>query len=194
LIQVDIGVASAPKRGERISGDLHVFHALGGGVLLAAIDGLGHGEEAANAAQAAAEQLAAHHEPLPHLFDRCHRVLAGTRGVVMSAAIIAESGAMNWLGVGNVEGILRRADPEARPAQDRIPLRGGVVGFRMPALRANHLLLRPNDLLVFATDGIAPGFEIPLYGSPQRMADLILKMFGKGEDDALVLVARVHVT
>ena len=45
-----------------------------GGALVAAIDGLGHGGEAADAAAAAAEVLSAHPDDDPaHLIEACHR-------------------------------------------------------------------------------------------------------------------------
>jgi len=52
--------------------------------------------------------------------------------------------------------------------------------------------LCPGDLLVFATDGIAPGFETDLHlaQSPGRIADTILNRHFKGTDDALVFVGR----
>jgi hypothetical protein len=50
----------------------------------------------------------------------------------------------------------------------------------------------PGDMLVLSTDGIRPGY-FDLLGteaSPQELAGRILEEYGKGTDDALVLVAR----
>jgi len=46
--------------------------------------------------------------------------------------------------------------------------------------------------LVFATDGIGSGFlsDVSAREEPQRLADQILDRYGKGTDDALVLVAK----
>ena len=58
-----------------------------GGALVAAIDGLGHGGDAADAAAAAAAVLSAHPDDDPvHLIDACHEALARTRGAVMTLA------------------------------------------------------------------------------------------------------------
>jgi hypothetical protein len=48
------------------------------------------------------------------------------------------------------------------------------------------------DTLVFATDGIGTGFlaDVSARDDPQGIADQILARYGKGTDDALVLVAR----
>jgi hypothetical protein len=51
----------------------------------------------------------------------------------------------------------------------------------------------PGDLLVLATDGIRAGFAqgLALGDPPQQIADGILARHLKGNDDALVLVARI---
>src|SRR6185503_9291337 len=117
------------------SGDLAVVHPFEHGVLVAVVDGVGHGPEAANAAQLAAEQLAAHpEESVIALLRRTHARLKGTRGVVMSiASFNTRDDTMTWIGVGNVEGILLRAEPAGGSPRESILLRGGVVGYDLPA-------------------------------------------------------------
>src|SRR2546421_11870666 len=86
---IDGGVATGALRGQAESGDLHLVKPVGSGVLVAVVDGLGHGAEAASAAQAAVAALERHatESPVP-LIERCHRALQGTRGVVMSVAVL----------------------------------------------------------------------------------------------------------
>lgn len=74
--------------------------------------------------------------------------------------------------------------------------RGGIIGYRLPPLRASTLPLLPDDLLILATDGIRPGFEgiVDLAASPRQIADLILERRGQSTDDALVLVGRWRAT
>ena len=50
---IEWAVAGAPIDGETESGDLHAVVQFEGGVLVGAVDGLGHGAEAAVAARAA---------------------------------------------------------------------------------------------------------------------------------------------
>lgn len=191
---IDWGVASLALPGERTSGDLHVVHAIDGGVLVAVMDGLGHGEEAAAAARRAAETLRRHGtESVIGLVRRCHQALVGTRGVVMSlASFRATDDTVSWIGIGNVEGILLRADQRIVPPYENIVLRGGVVGYDLPPLRAAVLSIASGDTLVFATDGIRAGFltGLKLTDSPQPLADQILAEHAKRTDDGLVLVAR----
>src|SRR5262249_38502151 len=95
-----------------------------------------------------------------------------------------------WLGVGNVEGGL--LPPGAKTCRADVLLSGGVVGSRLPSLRASVVPVAPGDTLVLATDGIRSGFTegLVLEDSPQHIADGILARHATLKDDALVLVAR----
>lgn len=175
------------------SGDLHVVVPLPNGALLAVIDGLGHGPEARVAACEAAAVLGkdADRPPL-ELIQRCHAALRKTRGAVMSVARIhTEDSSLEWCGVGNVEAILLRPNRALRGTES-VVARGGVVGYRLPTLKAARIALYPRDLLFMATDGIDGGFssDLSLDDTPQSLADGILASYAKASDDALVLVAR----
>src|SRR5438552_14842308 len=73
---IEWGVASLALPGEAESGDRHLVKPVGTGVLVAVVDGLGHGAEAASAAKAAVAALERHasESPVP-LLERCHRAL-----------------------------------------------------------------------------------------------------------------------
>ncbi|OLD81508.1 MAG: hypothetical protein AUI33_00940 [Ignavibacteria bacterium 13_1_40CM_2_61_4] len=193
---IEWGVATLALPGQAESGDLHLVKPVGSGVLVAVVDGLGHGAEAATAAQAAVAALERHATESPvALVERCHRALKGTRGAVMSVAVFARpERSMTWLGVGNVEGLLLYGDGATRPGSPRASLvtRGGIVGSELPRLHPAVLRIAPGDMLIFATDGIREGFAEGLSheAAPQQLADQILARHGKGTDDALVLVAR----
>lgn len=189
---LDCGVAARPLPGQRVSGDAHVLAPFPGGVLVAVIDGLGHGEHAATAALAAATTVTAHAgEPIEAIVGHCHAGLRGTRGVAMTLASFAEpGGTMRWVGVGNVEGVLVRAHPDA--GRETVMLRGGVIGYQVPRSRPAELPVSPRDVLIMATDGIRHGFAQsvdPLQPATDT-ARRILAGFARQSDDALVLVAR----
>lgn len=192
---VEFGVAKFALAGQDESGDQYLVSCKQRGILIAAIDGLGHGEEAASAANAAISILkASSDEPIISLVEQCHEKLRTTRGVVMSLATIDTThGLMTWLGVGNVEGVLTRADTKKGCAMETLLLRGGVVGSQLPPLQATILQVRRGDTVYFGTDGIRRDFPQSLTAleNPQRAADRILKEFRNGNDDALVLVARL---
>lgn len=180
---------------EAESGDLHVVVPFLGGALVALVDGLGHGPEAAAAAAATVPLLEAHAgEPVLALLQRCHEGLRKTRGAVMSlASFDARDSSMTWAGVGNVAAALLRADRMlVNDASEAMVSRGGVVGYRLPPLQARTLQVAPGDILVMATDGIRWGFTsgLAMAHAPQEIAESILAAFGTGTDDAHVVVAR----
>jgi hypothetical protein len=99
---------------------------------------------------------------------------------------------MTWLGVGNVEGNLFRADPGGGRQRERLLLRGGVVGKVLPLLQSTVLPVKREDVLIFATDGVRNDFTFDrsLNGPLQRLANDFIAWHQKRTDDALVLAAR----
>lgn len=192
----EVGLAARTLMGEKESGDQHVIKEFPGGVLIGVVDGLGHGDEAAHAARIAVAVLEQHaSESVQSLVRRCHDALKGTRGVVMSLASVQRSGdSLSWLGVGNVEAVVVRADAAVLPQLAWLLLQGGVVGYALPSPRPATLTITEADMLVFATDGIHIGFTQVLRESrqmgTQELAERVLAQHGTGTDDALVLVAR----
>lgn len=188
-------VAQAPMKGNARSGDAYLMKTLPSGALVAVIDGLGHGEEAAEAAQIA---LAAVEEQssadVLAILKRCHERLQGTpRGVVMTLASFDIGGRkLVCAGVGNVEAIFWHADPQNVLRPKMVTLRRGVIGSRMPDLHESAMSLCPGDVLILFTDGIKMGTDITLRldNPPQQIADSILAKYASGTDDALVLVIR----
>jgi negative regulator of sigma-B (phosphoserine phosphatase) len=185
-------VATAVMPGEIESGDRHVVCPLPDGVLVAVIDGLGHGVEAATAARVAAHVLEEHAcDPVTALVERCHYSLRSTRGVTLSLATIStRAHALTWAGVGNIEAVLRRAQPGL--PDEQLLLSNGVVGSHVPPLRTSVVALSRDDLLVFTTDGVAPNIAqtLPLRGALQAIANEALARGNKGIDDALVMLVR----
>ena len=177
------------------SGDQAVVKPFPGGVLAAVLDGLGHGQDAAYAAKLAIVELERHATESPvALLRRCHAALRGTRGVVMSlASLDTRAHTLSWLGVGNVEAVLVRAQPARGPAREHVMLRGGVVGHDLPPLQVFTIPVAPGDCLTFATDGVRTDFITAVVAGgppPARQATDLLSRYAKETDDALVLVAR----
>ncbi|HYK11332.1 MAG TPA: SpoIIE family protein phosphatase [Gemmatimonadales bacterium] len=188
------GVAARPLPGEHESGDHFLVKTIDGGAAIAVVDGLGHGADAAAAARRAVATVeAAARDPIPILFRRCHDALVGTRGVVMSVAVIdSKHSQITWAGVGNVDAWLLRPHAAGGKVRTSLVPRGGVLGRGVPPLAPVTLALDPGDLLMFATDGIREGFveSVSLQDAPQRSASRIMATHGKGTDDALILVVK----
>ena len=191
---IESGFFTMPLPGQDVSGDSHMIKSFKNGILIAVVDGLGHGYEAAAAAKIAIETLdTSADEQIIAMVRRCHEALKGTRGVVMSIAFLdLFYKKITWLGVGNIEGMLLRQDTNSVISHERLLLRGGVLGYQLPSLKEAVIPVIPGDTLIFVTDGIRSSFEtcINLSEKPQQIADNIMAHFAKRTDDALVLVVR----
>src|SRR2546422_7784366 len=101
---VEWGVASQTLAGEVESGDKHVVRIFPHGALLAAMDGLGHGEEAAAAANMAVKFLqTSQNKSATFVLKRSHQRVRSTPGVVINlAAFNAHDETMTCSGAGDV--------------------------------------------------------------------------------------------
>lgn len=121
------GMAQATLAGQVTSGDRCLVRPHGDSVLVAVVDGLGHGAEAAVAADTAIDTIETYHsEPVTVILKRCHDVMQRTRGAAVSLASFTGADSLTWLGVGNVEGVMLRAGKTALPSREHIRLFPGV--------------------------------------------------------------------
>jgi serine phosphatase RsbU (regulator of sigma subunit) len=193
---LDVGIAEFTLPGESCSGDRYHLHQTADHALIGVIDGLGHGAEAAAAAEAACEQLAAaDSQSVGQLLARCHEHLRGTRGAAMTLMNLdMKARRLEWVGVGNIMALLLHPQPSGKFSRTELYMRGGVVGVSIPATVASGVNMAPGDLVVAATDGVDIGFveDIGRAEPPQQLAERLLERYRNGHDDALVVVARIH--
>jgi serine phosphatase RsbU (regulator of sigma subunit) len=85
---IEWNVAEEALPGQMQSGDRYVVKDLPSGVLVAVVDGIGHGEDAALPAELAVRALSsANVSSLISLLRCCQQQLQGTRGAVLSMAL-----------------------------------------------------------------------------------------------------------
>jgi negative regulator of sigma-B (phosphoserine phosphatase) len=91
-----------------------------------------------------------------------------------------------------VEGRLMSGVPSLTRTKGSLAVASGLPGHELPKVRTATLDIRPGDILVLATDGIAPAFadSLDVSGSPQAITERILQNHSKTTDDALVVAAR----
>lgn len=194
---IEWSVAEEMLPGQKQSGDRYVVKSLPEGALLAVVDGIGHGEDAAHCAEMAVGAFNGPEVLSPiSLLRRCQQRLQGTRGAVLSMAWFnSADDTMTWLGVGNVAGVLLRREVYGVARQESLLLRAGTVGAQLPYVSASVLPVSYGDTLIFATDGIKSGFAdaLNINASTQEIARHIIENHWRTFDDGLVLVARyVH--
>ncbi len=192
---LEVAVAQRTAPGQTVSGDRHIVLPHRRGVTLAVIDGIGHGPEAAKAAELAAEtlRLFPDNNPLTQL-SCCHLALTKSRGAVMTIAeFCPRDQTVTLSGIGNVGATLYRAAPgQGTPRREDVLLRGGVLGDQLPAPHASVVPVAAGDILIMASDGVRlDSFrDLAARSHLQHLADHLLEKNFKGTDDALVLVAR----
>jgi hypothetical protein len=185
-----------PLPGQTVCGDRSIaVDVNGAAALIGVLDGLGHGELAAEAADCGVRILDdARGESLGTLVQRCHLGLSTTRGVAMTLAHIDfQTDTLSLVGIGNVAADLVAKHPTGVEVRSSVRLAGGIVGYRIPEVVASHdFPMRPGDLLVITSDGIDEDHldGIDFAAPALTIAEQILRSHAKDNDDALVLAAR----
>lgn len=185
------GAVCRPKSGQTISGDTYLVQPFGTNELLVAvIDGLGGGEQAAHAAHGAAKVFRENPDRDPlDLVRQAHQALQGTRGCVAALLTVnLERRSLMYVGVGNI-GTYVIGNPAIKPIS-----KNGIIGYRLPQLLKLSYTYNSGDTFVLYSDGISSKFALdgsvqPL-SPPQYFAETILQRHGKSNDDATVLVLR----
>ncbi len=185
------GAVCRPKQGQSVSGDTYVIREYATGQLMVAvIDGLGGGEEAARAAKAAEQVIDTHPDwSLQELMQHCHTALHSTRGAVAGLMRLEAQGAkVTYVGVGNI-GVHVYSRQPIKPIS-----KNGILGFRMPSLLELRYVYDPGDVFVLYSDGVSNRFSqdtgVDIKQSPQQVSEYILARYGKMIDDATVVTIK----
>lgn len=159
---------------------------------MAVADGLGHGLEAAQAADLAMRCVGAlSNASMEHIFSECDAHLRSTRGVAMAIAVVhLESGLATLASVGNIRMVLSAASKDYRFGAAR-----GIVGGGYARLSTEHISLVPGDVLAIFSDGLSEFTDLrtALAASPD-ISDLhtanLLRLWANRKDDAALLLYR----
>ena len=153
-------------------------------------DGLGHGPEAAVAAQRAAVAFESEAFVAPEQFYQLlHRSLNGSRGAALARAVIGASGDVQYSGIGNIAGSLVGSERSRGLASQNgtlgVQIRSHVSAF-------SHVMPTPGVLLMHS-DGITSRWSFDAYPGlflrhPAVIAGVLSRDFVRGRDDATVLV------
>ncbi|HYY41745.1 MAG TPA: ATP-binding protein [Pyrinomonadaceae bacterium] len=187
-----IGAWSRTHPDETHNGDAYFVRRRGRRMICAVIDGLGHGRGAYEAARVARDVLNDWQgEPLDELMQAAHGALRATRGAVLGAAVVDSAAeAFYYAGVGNIEVRVFGAPQPARPISTN-----GTLGARFERARVWSYPWAEGTTIVLATDGVSAKWDIQDYPgllqhSPQLLAGVLMRDYGRDTDDATVLVAR----
>ena len=193
----DIAGLSLAAPGESVSGDAWALRRDGTQWSLALADGLGHGPDAATAADRLMALLG---EAAPGLLaspaaflDSAHEPLRSTRGCAAAMVALDEGGAsLRFGGAGNVIGRLISG------VADRSLLsQHGTLGLQVRRLQDVVYDWPPHAVLVLHSDGIVSRWSLAdtpglLQADPAVIAGWIARDHLRGRDDATVVVVRRH--
>ncbi len=180
-----------PRFDEKVNGDAVVVRDEGSVALLSIVDGLGHGDKAADAARKAVEELSevALSMGVLSIVMRLHEKLHGSRGAAALVCLLRASNSRHGVeiegcSVGNVE---------MRCQSSKIPfmLSPGVLGARVRAPRVFSAKMAKHDRVVLFSDGISPRFSLADFCvlSPSEVCHAIFERHRRQHDDSTVLVA-----
>jgi serine phosphatase RsbU (regulator of sigma subunit) len=161
---------------------------------MALVDGLGHGEPAAQAAEAALDCIAQQrHLPLAELLIELDRALRGTRGAAVGLARLSGR-SLRYAGIGNTRALRWRGDQWSRLSSQH-----GIVGdgLRGP-IQVAELDMQPGDWWLMFSDGLQEMIRLPLalpewQRDPELLCRHLLQHFRQGLDDAGVLALHLEL-
>ncbi|HWP43350.1 MAG TPA: ATP-binding protein [Blastocatellia bacterium] len=179
--------------GESCNGDAYIIRSIGHRYLLAVIDGLGHGEGAMEAAQAAVASIEEHAEGgIESIVRHAHEALRSTRGAVLGlASIDSRTGEVEYTGVGNTD--FRALS--GLGSQRFISL-NGTVGSRLDRIKVFKEKLPKVATIVMSTDGISDRWDPNNYPGllglhPQLLCAVVMRDFSRPKDDATIICGRL---
>ena len=190
---LDIRAVMVPKSGEVHSGDAWQALPSPHGYAIMAVDGLGHGEAAHEAATEAVNTFKAHISDNPaSLLKTIHQEIKKTRGAVGAIALIdTQGGSVVFCGIGNIAGKVLSGD-----MSKSLISYNGILGHNIPATINNHpFSWSDTSMLVLHSDGLTSRWDVSKYPhlkrhDPSTIAATLYKDHTRKTDDVLVIIGK----
>lgn len=200
--KVEVGYVIVPKPNETVCGDGFAMIEQGPNMYMLALDGLGHGTYANEAAQQAAASFTQRPtvDPANSLRD-IHSNIKRTRGAVgLRADISTHTQRITYCGIGNIAGKVFSLDGSSvnSPYKNIISY-NGILGHNIPnTLNNQQLEWGRNKLLILHSDGLKSRWDLAKYPNLQRhhpttIASVIYKDNSRQTDDTLVVVCKSKI-
>ncbi len=196
LEQIDYFYSNRPCLGERVSGDIAIVEQQEQLLLVAIVDGLGHGKNANLVARTAKDYLQnTWDNDVCNTMLRLHEQLKGGLGAAVGLGVLnLETKQLSYTGVGNtVFKIFRRQDQ--KNCTKRLYSTDGIVGSHIRHPVEQNLQLTKSDIILFYTDGIKEHFSLEEYplilvDDAMKIAKNLIRLFGKKYDDATCIALK----
>ena len=190
---MQFGTVIKALEGEKVCGDAYFIKAFENKVLIAVIDGLGHGPDAAVAANTAVECIKNNYKKgLTEIIESCHKEMKGTRGAVIGIALIdLKNSILRYTGVGNIEAMVK-SQTVFKPISIN-----GILGYNnLHTVKEEEFPFNPGDLILLHSDGISKQFDLNIYPPeflgqhPQIIVERVMAEFDSKRDDLCIVAAR----
>ncbi|HKP64289.1 MAG TPA: ATP-binding protein [Polyangiales bacterium] len=186
-----LGAVCIAISGEEVVGDGYAVLVQPGLVRIVLMDGLGHGQGAADATLAGLQTFHANPKLGPGpLIERMHEALRPTRGAAVAVVEIEPAAQrLRFAGVGNCSGSIH--DPaKARP--QGLASHNGTVGAQKPRWNELGHSWPQDGLLIMHTDGLVSRWNLEDYPGlsrrhPSVIAGVLYRDFNRQRDDVTVL-------
>ena len=186
------GVVCVPLANDRACGDGWAITQMTGRTLVVLVDGLGHGREAAKAADEALQVVRDIAEPSPvRIIEAAHGVLRATRGAALAVADVRYAeGHVHFAGIGNIS-----ASVVTSTGSQSMASHNGTVGHVLRKMQEFSYPWAPGACLVMHSDGIMTRWHPDQYPGllshhPALFAGVLFRDFNRGRDDVTVLAVR----
>lgn len=188
-----VGAVCVPKAGETACGDAWALVGERGMQTLLVVDGLGHGVDAAAAANVAVDFVlrAGHGPEATELMARLHQAMRATRGAAAAAIVLDRARQSGEIcGIGNIAATVRHAGTTRK-----LVSHNGIVGHQSRKLQAFPFAFEPGSLLIVHSDGLDTRWRLEDYpglenAHPALIAGVLYRDHQRGRDDATVVVVR----
>jgi hypothetical protein len=188
-----IGAVCVPMHGEWECGDAWAAWSAGGLTSVFVVDGLGHGHEAAVAAEVAVQTFRRHAErTAPDVIGLVHAALKPTRGAAVALAELDErAGKLRYCAIGNISALIGHASGE----EHHLISLPGIAGHVARRVQTFTYDWRRGDLLVMHSDGVGTHWSLAGYAGlrahrPDVIAGVLYRDHRRGTDDATAVVTR----
>jgi anti-sigma regulatory factor (Ser/Thr protein kinase) len=189
LLQVN--TIMLPKPGQEECGDGWKIIKIRHKYKLIALDGLGHGPEAARAVQEAIKEFIANHKLTPsETIKAMHKKIRGTRGAVgMIFHLDYIGNSITFTGLGNIS-----ARIIGYQQIKNFISHNGIIGYSIPnTLKNNEVKWIQNECLIIHSDGLKSRWDLThlpniLNYDGSIVAASLYKDFSRDNDDLLVIV------
>lgn len=186
------GVVCTPIAGEHVSGDGWLVLHEASRTLAVIVDGLGHGPEAARAADAAMRVIRARPDlpPAQHA-QAVHGALRVTRGAAVAIAeIVPAEGQVRFAGIGNISAAIA-TDTGLKSMASM----NGTAGHIVHRVQEFTYAWAADSCLIMHSDGLMTRWKLDGYPGlasrhPALVAGVLHRDFTRGRDDATVLAVR----